>query len=93
MAHVVVEELDGNGVECLLDGGDLGEDVDAVAIVVNHLCDPANLAFDPRQTLSQWVFAGGVAAGLGVLCCRHSRDNSIPWYGIWMTRTSSGRRR
>ncbi len=41
------EQQQGDGVEGSLDGTDLGEDVDAVAILVHHLLDTAYLTLNP----------------------------------------------
>jgi hypothetical protein len=43
--------------------GDLGDDVDAVAIVGEHLLDPAYLPLDPVHALDQRLLVGGVAVG------------------------------
>src|SRR5947209_6421620 len=44
VVHVAVEDLEGERVERGRDRADLGEDVDAVAIFVNHPLDAAHLA-------------------------------------------------
>src|SRR6266536_756289 len=53
MIHVVVEHLEGEIFESRVDGGNLGEDVDAVAIVLDHPLDPAHLPLDPVEPLDQ----------------------------------------
>src|SRR4029077_13364660 len=47
----ILEQLQSDGLECGRHRGDLGEDVDAVAIVLDHPLDPAHLPFDPVQAL------------------------------------------
>jgi hypothetical protein len=47
--RVPVEQAEGDLVQCGLDGGDLCEHIDAVAVVVNHLLDAAYLALDATQ--------------------------------------------
>src|SRR5689334_7761601 len=44
VAGVVVDEAQGDLVERRLDRGDLGEDVDAVALLLDHSRDAADLA-------------------------------------------------
>ena len=43
----------------------LREDVDAVAVVVDHLLDPADLAFDAVEALRERLLVGVVAVGHG----------------------------
>ena len=75
---VPVEQAEGDLVEGGLDGRDLGEHVDAVAVVVDHFLDAAHLAFDAAQPRLQLVLGGGVTAG----GCRH--DLSIHPWGVWV---------
>jgi hypothetical protein len=44
---VVVEQAEGDFVQGSLNGGDLREDVDAVAVLLDHALQTAYLAFDP----------------------------------------------
>ena len=60
--RVAVEQAERDLVERGLRGADLGEDVDAVAVVVDHPLDPADLTLDPPQPREQLVLGGGVAA-------------------------------
>jgi hypothetical protein len=69
VARVFVEEGEGNLVDCGLGGGDLGEDVDAVALLVDHPFDAADLAVDPAQAVLHLLFVLDVA-GVG-LVLRH----------------------
>ena len=50
-----------HGMQCLGDGGDLGEDVDAVFVLVNHPGDAADLPFDPLEPAEVRVLVGRVA--------------------------------
>src|SRR4051812_22929216 len=59
---MVVEEAERNLVERGLDRGDLREDVDAVAVRLDHALHAADLALDPAQPLEELVLGGGVAA-------------------------------
>ena len=52
---VVVEQPKRHLVERGLDGGDLSDDLDAVALVINHPLHAANLALDPPEALQQLV--------------------------------------
>src|SRR4051812_48332371 len=49
--EVVVEQLDGDGLERLRDRGDLVEDLDAVLVLVDHALQSTDLAFDAAQAL------------------------------------------
>ena len=64
MARVVVEQAERDLVERGLDRADLGEHVDAVAVVLDHALDAADLALDAPQALEELVLGGGVAVGL-----------------------------
>jgi hypothetical protein len=57
---VVVEEPERDLVEGRQDGRDLGEDVDAVAVVVDHARDATHLAFDSSQAPLQSPLGGHV---------------------------------
>jgi hypothetical protein len=48
---VPVQDVDGDLLERGLDGRDLGEDVDAVGVLVDHPLQAADLALDPAQTI------------------------------------------
>lgn len=67
VAHVVFQKLNGEAVEGLVDGGDLGEDVDAVDVLIDHAGDTAYLPFDAAQTFEVGLFVGGVAVEVPVL--------------------------
>src|SRR5262249_35923947 len=49
MLGVVGEELQGHAFQSGLRGIDLGQDVDAVAVFVDHLLDATNLTLDPPK--------------------------------------------
>src|SRR5437764_2829960 len=59
---VIIKESEGDLVERRLDGRDLGDDVDAVAVLVDHPLDAANLAFDSPQPGLKLILRRGVAA-------------------------------
>jgi hypothetical protein len=42
--------------QCFLNGGDLNDDVGAVTLLLHHLLEPANLAFNPSQPLQVRAF-------------------------------------
>src|SRR3954447_8681794 len=65
VARVAVEQPERDLVQRGLDGGDLGQDVDAVAVLVDHARDAADLTLDPGQALVELFLGGGVAACLG----------------------------
>jgi hypothetical protein len=47
---VIREQDEGDAVQRGLDRAHLGQDVDAVPIVLDHLLQAADLSFDPSQT-------------------------------------------
>src|SRR5437867_1452939 len=47
--RVIGEQLQRHALECRPGGIDLSQDVDAVAVLVDHLLDAPYLAFDPAQ--------------------------------------------
>src|SRR5829696_509687 len=55
VVHVLVEDLERDALEGSRGGRDLGEDVDAVALVLDHPLDPAHLSLDPVQPLDERV--------------------------------------
>lgn len=69
MVHVVVEKAEGDALKRGFGSLDLGEHVDAVALFLDHLRDPADLAFDPREAFQQLVFGGAVSG----LRCHESK--------------------
>ena len=65
MARVVVEQPERHLVQRGLDRADLGEHVDAVAVIANHALHPAHLPLDPAQALLELVLRRGVSARAG----------------------------
>src|SRR6266511_651567 len=59
--HVVVEDLERQRLEGGIHRGDLRDDVDAVAVVLDHPLDAADLPFDSVETLDERVLVLGVA--------------------------------
>src|SRR5450759_511157 len=70
--EVVVEEREGERLERLGDCGDLGEDVDAVLVVSDHLLQAANLALDAAQTVE--------VRGLGLVSARRDDFSHVTHY-------------
>ena len=64
--EVLLEQADRDGLEGLRHRRDLGEDVDAVLLVLDHPLQPAGLALDAAQPLEVVVLAVDVA--VLVLC-------------------------
>lgn len=50
------EELLVKGVQARLDGGDLGQNIRAVAVVLDHLFDAVDLAFNPVQAVRERTY-------------------------------------
>src|SRR5215204_2242212 len=78
VAGVVVEQAQRDLVERRLHGGDLGEHVDAVAVVFDHPLDAADRGLDPAEAVEELVFCGGVSARLG----GSGHAHSIPLGGM-----------
>ena len=55
VVHVVVEDPEGEALERRVHRGDLREDVDAVAILLDHPLDPAHLALDAVEPADERV--------------------------------------
>src|SRR5665647_1353309 len=75
--EVVVEERESERLERLGDCRDLGEDVDAVLVVVDHLLQAADLALDAAQPVE--------VRGLGLVSARRgdfSHVTTIPVPGM-----------
>lgn len=68
MLGVVFKKAEGNLVEGGLDRGDLGDDVDAIAVVVDHPLDPPDLSLDPSEALLESFLVGCVAVGVSQIC-------------------------
>ncbi len=63
VSGVVVEQPERDLVESGLGGADLGQDVDAIAVVLHHALDSADLALDPAQSREELISGGAVSAG------------------------------
>jgi hypothetical protein len=50
-----IDEAHADALERLCHGADLGEDIDAVRVLIDHALDPAHLAFDPFQACREFV--------------------------------------
>jgi hypothetical protein len=60
MCEVVVQQSECDGLQCPRHGRDLGEDVDAVLLVLDHPLQAAGLAFDPLQPAQVGLFVADV---------------------------------
>jgi len=70
--HVLIEQTQGDGLQGLRGGTDLGEDVDAVLVVLDHLLQPPDLPLHPAQPLEVVVLVCGVAVHVASWAhCRH----------------------
>src|SRR5438034_272332 len=78
VVDVLVEDLEGEALERCRDGRDLRQDVDAVAVVLDHPLDSAHLALDPMEPLDERLFVGSVAIGV--------RAHASPSRGLWNRR-------
>ncbi len=70
MPNVAIQEAEPDFVERRSDRIDLGEDVDAIAVLLDHAREAAHLALDPAQSFG--------AGCLDVV----SHDRYIPLHGI-----------
>lgn len=67
VADVLLNESQADGVKGLGGGGYLGQDVDAVFVILHHAGNPADLALNPFQAFEVGVLIAGVPMGSGVL--------------------------
>src|SRR5215207_916319 len=67
VGEVLLEQLEGEGLQRLGGSRDLGEDVDAVLVLLDHPLQAADLALDTAQALEVAVLARGVAVRRGRL--------------------------
>ena len=56
MADVVFEQAHGDLLQAVGRGGDLGEDVDAVLILLHHPLEPPYLTFDAAEARQDILF-------------------------------------
>jgi threonine/homoserine/homoserine lactone efflux protein len=75
VGHVVVEDLEREALERRVDGGDLREHVDAVAILLDHPLDAAHLPLDAMQPADERVLVGGIA----VSALAHATPSRVEW--------------
>jgi hypothetical protein len=85
MTGVIFEQEQRHLVEGSLGGADLGDDVDAVPVALDHAADPTDLALDADQALDQQVPRRSDRMGPGwrpgpihVLLARNYGANSVP---------------
>ncbi len=76
---MLIEEAKGDFVQSGLDGRDLGEDVDAVAILVDHLLDAADLTLDALEARLELILRCRVSAHrrFSSSCC-HALNVALP---------------
>src|SRR3546814_20263595 len=55
VAEVFGQQSQGDRLQRAVDGTDLGEDVDAVLVLVDHLCDSADLRSEERRVGKEFV--------------------------------------
>jgi hypothetical protein len=77
VANVLVEHLVGDGVEGFGDRCDLREEIHAVAVVLDHPLDPADLPFDAAQALAECVLVVAVARHARALRNRRRRSEFV----------------
>src|SRR5687767_1906503 len=79
VGHVVVEQAERERLERLRRRGHLGEDVDAVLLLLDHPLDAADLPLDPAEALE--VRLDGFVVALEV-AVRFAHGSNIPLGGI-----------
>ena len=62
VAEVIFDQAEGDGLQRPGHGRDLGQDVDAVGVVLDHALEPAHLALDAAQPLEVSIFVLRVPA-------------------------------
>src|SRR5436190_24649 len=84
VVRMVGEEPEGDPVERLVDGGDLGQQVDAVRLILDHPSQPAHLSLDPREPAKHRLLVVHVAGSGRPL----GHDRSIYREGVYPPRRS-----
>ena len=93
MMKMILHEIAGHSAQRFLHGGDLHDDVGAVAIVRHHFLQAAHLSFDAAETLliavfERWIDSNGFMAGtddagsFGGVCvggCFRRHSLNTPW--------------
>jgi hypothetical protein len=69
VTDMAVQQSESDLVQRCSDCIDLGHDVDAVAIFLDHPCDASDLTLDPGETRQEFLFRCGVSACLRCHCC------------------------
>jgi hypothetical protein len=69
VTDVAVQQPEADLVERCPRGVDLGHDIDAVAVFLDHLGDAPDLTLDPGQTIQQLLLRRRVSACLGCHGC------------------------
>ena len=77
MADMLLHESEAYGVEGLGDGGNLGQDVNAVLVLINHPGDAANLSFNPSEPAQVRLFVSGVAMLRWGICAQRRVCNNF----------------
>jgi hypothetical protein len=66
--QMIPHQFPAHRAECFLHRGDLGEDIGAIAILLHHLLQPADLALDPAEALAVPLLDVGIhSAGLAIV--------------------------
>src|SRR5919106_426113 len=86
VVYVVVEDDEGEAVERGRDRRDLGEDVDAVAILLDHPLDPAYLSLDAVETPDERVLVRRVSVRRRLVLLAHA---GAPSRAEWKRRRRS----
>jgi len=81
MVQVVLDQGEGDGAQRRGHRRDLGEDVDAVLLLVDHALQAAGLALDPAQSLEQVGLLLDVAVRGRLRCVFHTTDYTPKGYG------------
>jgi hypothetical protein len=48
---MIPHQFSTHAAECLVDGGDLGQDVCAITVLLDHLLESTDLTFDPAESM------------------------------------------
>lgn len=60
VTDMIAEKLILDAAQRRADGGDLRDDVDAVAVVLDHAAEAADLSFDPGQSFQARALCAGL---------------------------------
>ena len=82
MPDVLIEQAYSDALQRFRDRTDLGEDVDAIRVLIDHALQPAHLTFDPLEALQVTVLVHGVPVDRGCAFVAHRLEHTRRGYRL-----------